>query len=349
MKREIYIGKVGIGGNHPVSIQSMTSTPTIDTVSTLEQIKRLYIAGCEIVRVAIPDENALLPFKKIVSDSPLPIISDIHFDYKLAIESIKNGANGIRINPGNIGSNAKVKEILVCATQYDIPIRIGVNSGSVEKKFIKSGKSKVEAMVDSLMDKIEFFEKNQFTNIKLSIKSSDVQETVDAYRSVNKLCDYPLHLGVTETGTFFTGSIKSAIGIGSLLLDGIGNTIRVSLTDDPVNEIKVAKEILKITGKRRGGVDFISCPTCARTSVKLIDIANNIEKKLQTLNIKNEIKIAVMGCEVNGPGEAKDADIGIAFSKSYGYIFKKGVLIKKIEEKDAIDTFINFVSKMNKK
>lgn len=346
MKREIYIGKVGIGGNHPVSIQSMTSTPTDNVEATLEQIKELYIAGCEIVRVAIPDENSIGPFREIVKNSSLPVIADIHFDYKLAISAIEKGAQGIRINPGNIGSDKRVEDILSCAGEYKIPIRIGVNSGSIEKKFIKPERSKVDSMVESLMDKVKFFEKNNFYNMKLSIKSSDISETVQAYRKVDKLCNYPLHLGVTETGTFFSGSIKSSIGIGSLLLDGIGNTIRVSLTDNPVNEIKIAKEILRVTGLKEDGVDFISCPTCARTSVNLIDIVNRIEKRIRELNIKKRIKIAVMGCEVNGPGEAKDADIGIAFSKKYGYIFKQGKQVKKISSEEAEDTFLNMIIKM---
>jgi len=346
MKKEIYIGNVGIGGNHPVSIQSMTSTPTSDPEATLNQIKELYIAGCEIVRVAVPDKDSILPFKEIVDKSPLPIIADIHFDYKLAIASIEKGANGIRINPGNIGSDDKVKKILDCARANNTAIRIGVNSGSIEKKYIKPGLSRVESMVNSLMDKVYFCENNNFTNIKLSIKSSDVRETVQAYRAIDKKCNYPLHLGVTETGTFLTGTIKSAIGIGSLLLDGIGNTIRVSLTDHPVNEIRSAKEILKITGMREDGIDLISCPTCARTSVELINIVNKIEKNIKKLNIKTKLKVAVMGCEVNGPGEAKEADIGIAFSKSYGYIFKKGKLIKKVESKNAIEEFTDLVSKI---
>ena len=344
MKKEIYIGEVGIGGKHPVSIQSMTSTPTSDLEATLAQINELNNAGCEIIRVAIPDKESLYSFKKITEKSPIPVIADIHFDHNLAIDSIEAGADGIRINPGNIGSDDKVKKIIDCAKQNNVVIRIGVNSGSIEKKFIKPGIPRVESMVDSLMEKIHFFEKNDFTNIKLSIKSSDVRETVKAYRAINKKCDYPLHLGVTETGTFLTGTIKSAIGIGSLLLDGIGNTIRVSLTDHPVNEIKSALEILKITGMRKSGVDLISCPTCARTSVEMIKIVKSIEKKIAKLDIKKNIKIAVMGCEVNGPGEAKEADIGIAFSKNYGYIFKKGELIKKIDAKNAIKVFTDLVS-----
>ncbi len=347
MKKEIYIGNVGIGGKHPVSIQSMTSTRTSDPEKTLKQIEELYGAGCEIIRVAVPDQPSLISFKEIADNSPIPVIADIHFDYELAIGSIENGAKGIRINPGNIGSDIKVKKILDCARQNNIAIRIGVNSGSIEKKFIKPGISRVESMVESLLDKVRFCEKNNFDNIKLSIKSSDVRETVMAYRAIDKKCNYPLHLGVTETGTFLTGTIKSAIGIGSLLLDGIGNTIRVSLTDHPVNEIKPALEILKITGMREHGINLISCPTCARTSVELIEIVNTIEKNIKELNIKKNMKIAIMGCEVNGPGEAKDADIGIAFSKNFGYIFKKGKLIKKVEAKYAIKEFTDLVAQIS--
>ena len=346
MKKIIFVGNVGIGGKYPVSIQSMTSTPTSDSEATLEQINGLYNAGCDIVRVAVPDKDSLLSFKKIADKSPIPVIADIHFDHKLAIGSIKNGADGIRINPGNIGSDIKVKKILDCAKNNNIPIRIGVNSGSIEKRFLKPGKSRIDSMVDSLMEKVHFCESFNFTNIKLSIKSSDVRETVKAYRIIDKKCNYPLHLGVTETGTFLTGTIKSAIGIGSLLLDGIGNTIRVSLTDNPLNEIKSAIQILKITGKLESGIDLISCPTCARTSPEFINIVKKIEKEIKTLKIEKKMKIAVMGCEVNGPGEAKDADIGIAFSKNYAYIFKKGKLIKKIESKNVIKVFSDIVSKL---
>lgn len=349
MKKEIFVGNIGIGDNHPVSIQSMTSTPTSNPEKTLKQINELYIAGCDIIRVAIPDEKALYPFKEITKKSPMPVIADIHFDHKLAINAIEKGAHGIRINPGNIGSENKVKEIIECAKQNNIPIRIGVNSGSIEKKYIKMEKSKVDAMVNSLLDKVLFFEKNGFTNMKLSIKSSDVRETVEAYRLIHKKCNYPLHLGVTETGTLYTGTIKSAIGIGSLLLDGIGNTIRVSLTDNPINEIKAAKEILQITGMREEGVDLISCPTCARTSVELIRFVKKIEENIKKKDIKKKLKVAVMGCEVNGPGEAKDADIGLAFSNKFGFIFKKGKLLKKIDSEKAIGVFLAMIDEMAQK
>ncbi len=343
MKREIYVGRVGIGGNHPVSIQSMTTTDTRDYSSTLAQIKRLYIAGCEIVRVAVPDQESVISLKTIVSESPLPIIADIHFNPDLALKSIKAGIDGIRINPGNISSISKLSKIIKTASQHNIPIRIGVNSGSIEKKYQKSGKTRAEMMVDSVMDKIKFFEDSGFCNIKISLKSSDVKETIKAYRMIDNLCDYPLHLGITEAGTIFSGTIKSSIGIGSLLADGIGNTIRVSLTDDPVKEIRVAEEILKVLGLKEKGIEIISCPTCARVSVDLINIVKKFEERLSKIKTDKNIKIAIMGCEVNGPGEAKDADIGIAFSKSKAYIFKKGKLIDKLNPENSLEKLINMV------
>ncbi len=348
-KKEIFIGNIGIGGDHPVSLQSMTSTATSDVASTLKQIRDLQAAGCEIVRVAIPDLAMAADFQKIVQEAPLPIIADIHFDHRIAIAAIEAGANGIRINPGNIGSEQKVIEILQCAKHHRVPIRIGVNSGSIEKRFIKAGKSKIDTMVDSLMDKVRFCEKNGFSDLKLSIKSSDVRETVLAYRQVDGICDYPLHLGITESGTRYSGTIKSAIGIGALLLDGIGNTIRVSLTDNPVNEIKPAIEILKATGNRPDSIEFISCPTCARTSVNLIEIARTIEAEIEKLKLKKKLKVAVMGCEVNGPGEAKDADIGIAFSKSHGFIFEKGKLTLKTGAESTVEQFLERLQQMAKK
>jgi len=344
MKREIYVGRVGIGGNHPVSIQSMTTTDTRDHRATLEQIKQLYIAGCEIVRVAIPDHESVLSLKRIVSESPLPVIADIHFNPDLALASIEAGINGIRINPGNISSVSKLSKIIKTASQHNIPIRIGVNSGSIEKKYQKLGKTRSMMMVDSVMDKVKFFEDSGFFDMKLSLKSSNVRETIEAYRIVDTLCDYPLHLGITEAGTMFSGTIKSSIGIGSLLADGIGNTIRVSLTDDPVKEIRVAEEILKALGLREGGIEVISCPTCARVSVDLINIVKKFEKKISEIKTSKSIKIAIMGCEVNGPGEAKDADIGIAFGKSKAYLFKKGKLIDNFDPENSLDKLISMVS-----
>jgi (E)-4-hydroxy-3-methylbut-2-enyl-diphosphate synthase len=344
-KKEIFVGRVGIGGDHPVSIQSMTSTDTRDVPATLNQIIALKNAGCEIIRVAVPDQEALAPLKTIVEKSPLPVIADVHFHAHLALKSIEAGVHGLRINPGNIGGNDRLKEILNAANQRNIPIRIGVNSGSLEKKIRTAPGSTAEKMVASVLEKIKFFEANRFFNIKISLKSSRVNDTVKAYRLIHQQCDYPLHLGVTEAGTFFSGSIKSAIGIGSLLLDGIGNTLRVSLTDDPLREIQVAKEILKVTGLRNQGIELISCPTCARTSVNLISLVNQAEKELALLDPPRKITVAVMGCEVNGPGEAKDADIGIAFSQQWGYIFKKGRKVEKISPARAIPRLVELINR----
>lgn len=344
MKREIFIGRVGIGGTHPVSIQSMTSTDTRDVKSTLRQINALKTAGCEIIRVAVPAEDALAPLAEIVKQSPLPVVGDIHFSVMLALKSIEAGVHGIRINPGNLGSREKVNEILKCAAEYHIPIRIGVNAGSLEKKYLHSAGTLAEKMVASVMDKVKFFEDCGFFDIKISVKSSDVKATVDAYRLVNQQCNYPLHLGVTEAGTFFSGTVKSAIGIGSLLLDGIGSTIRVSLTADPVEEIRVARELLMVTGMRNRGIEVISCPTCSRTSVNLVELVTEAEKQLATIDPgAHKVVVAIMGCEVNGPGEAKSADIGLAFSKSHGYIFKKGKMIEKVSPGKSIERLIEWV------
>jgi (E)-4-hydroxy-3-methylbut-2-enyl-diphosphate synthase len=347
MKREIFVGNVGIGGHYPVSIQSMTSTSTEDIESTLNQIESLNKEGCDIVRVAIPDKTSLKPFKQILKMSPLPVIADIHFDACLAMQAIEMGANGIRINPGNIGSKDKLKEILKLANQKKIPIRIGVNSGSIEKKYLKSNISKSEAMVNSALDLIKFFEDNDFFLLKISIKSSDVKETIQAYRILDKKCDYPLHLGITEAGTFLMGAVKSAIGIGSLLAEGIGNTIRVSLTDSPVQEVRVAKEILYALSLRGNYVEIISCPTCSRTTVDLVTVVEEVENKIKGLKPNKKIKVAIMGCEVNGPGEAMDADIGLAFSKNQGYIFKDGKMMEKLKPEKASHRLIELIQKLS--
>ncbi|MGE5341087.1 MAG: flavodoxin-dependent (E)-4-hydroxy-3-methylbut-2-enyl-diphosphate synthase [Candidatus Omnitrophota bacterium] len=343
LKRDVFIGNVGIGGAHPVSIQSMTATDTHDVAATLNQIHGLKHAGCEIVRISIPDADAVTALAKMIPQSPLPIVADIHFDAALAIRSIDAGAHGIRINPGNIGSTEKVKEILKAAAERQIPIRIGVNAGSLEKKYLNAPGSIAEKMVASVLDKIKFFEDHDFFNIKISLKSSDVQTTVDAYRQIDRLCDYPLHLGVTEAGTFFSGTVKSAIGIGSLLLDGIGNTIRVSLTDNPIEEIKVAKEILKVTGLRPKGIELISCPTCSRTTVDLIALVHEAERALEGIETDRKIVVAIMGCEVNGPGEARGADIGLAFSQKHGFIFNKGQMIETVEPQHAVQRLIELI------
>lgn len=342
------MGKVGIGGNHPISIQSMTSTSTSDVESTLSQVISLKKAGCDIIRIALPDQSAILPFKKIVRESPLPVIADIHFDASLALKSIESGAQGIRINPGNIGSKTKLKEIIRQAKQNSVAIRIGVNSGSIEKKYRNQRCSRSEAMVESALDFIRFFEDSGFLNLKISMKSTDVRETIRAYRLLDKQCDYPLHLGITEAGTRFHGTVKSAIGIGSLLADGIGNTIRVSLTDSPVHEVQVALEILYALGLRGNHIELISCPTCSRTSVNLVRVAREVEKKIKTLKPRKKMKVAVMGCEVNGPGEAMDADIGLAFSKKSGFIFKNGKLLEKIPPQKASDRLIELIQQLIK-
>ncbi len=343
MKREVFVGNVGIGGDHPVSIQSMTTTDTSNAESTIDQIRQLYIAGCEIIRVAVPDQDSISPLKKIKSESPIPVIADIHFNPNLAMGAIDAGVDGIRINPGNIGSKEKLGRIIKSAADHNISIRIGVNSGSIEKKYLIQGKTRAEMMVNSALDKIKFFEDSDFSNIKLSLKSSDVMETIDAYRKIDRVCDYPLHLGITEAGTLFSGTIKSSIGIGSLLAAGIGNTIRVSLTDDPIEEVKVAVEILKVLGLRERGIEVVSCPTCARVSVDLINIVKAFEEKLGKLKLNKNIKIAIMGCEVNGPGEAKEADIGIAFSKSKAYLFRKGKMIEKLDPANSLDRLLEII------
>ena len=348
MKREIFVGRVGIGGQHPLSIQSMTNTAATDVKGTLAQIRSLRQAGCDIVRVALPDKSALTPLRQIIAKSPLPVIVDIHFDAVLALQAIDAGAHGIRINPGNIGSNEKLKGIIHLAGQKKIPIRIGVNGGSLEKKYRQAGLSTAQAMVRSVLAKIKFFEDQHFFDLKISLKSSNVRETVAAYRLIDGQCDYPLHLGITEAGTFFSGSIRSAVGIGSLLLDGIGNTIRVSLTASPVQEIQVARQILYAVGLMERGVELVSCPTCARTTVDLITLCERFEKKIAGLDFPGLLKLAIMGCEVNGPGEAKDADIGLAFSRSQAFLFKKGKIVARLEPEKALDSLYELVCAMVK-
>lgn len=343
MKREIFVGKIGIGGNHPVSIQSMTNIAAADVDGTLSQIRSLRRAGCDIVRLAVPDKAALVPLRRIIGKSALPVIADIHFDAELALQAIDAGAHGIRINPGNIGGNEKLKNIIRLAGQKKIPIRIGVNGGSLEKKYCRAGLPTAQAMVRSVLDKIKFFEDQHFFTLKISLKSSDVRETVAAYRLIDKQCDYPLHLGITEAGTVFAGSIRSAVGIGSLLLDGIGSTIRVSLTAAPVREIKVARQILQVLGLRNRGVELVSCPTCARASVDLIALCGRFEKKIVGLDFPGLLKVAIMGCEVNGPGEASDADLGLAFSQARAFLFKKGKIVARLKPELALDQLYELV------
>ena len=311
LTRKVKVGKVYVGGDAPVTIQSMTNTDTRDVEATLKQIRELYNAGCEIIRCTVPDVEAAEAIKEIVKQSPIPVVADIHFDYRLALKVVENGISAVRINPGNIGSIERVRMVAEACKAKNIPIRIGVNSGSLEKEILeRDGKPTAKGLVESALAHVKILEAVDFHDIVISIKSSDVKMMIDAYRLMSEKVDYPLHLGVTESGTPFRGTIKSSIGIGTLLAEGIGDTIRVSLTSDPIEEIKVAKEMLKALGLREGGLEFVSCPTCGRTQIKLIEIANEVERRLEGIN--KDIKVAVMGCIVNGPGEAREADIGIA-------------------------------------
>ncbi|MFR2299148.1 MAG: flavodoxin-dependent (E)-4-hydroxy-3-methylbut-2-enyl-diphosphate synthase, partial [Clostridium paraputrificum] len=333
LTRKVKVGKVYVGGDAPVTIQSMTNTDTRDVEATLKQIRELYNAGCEIIRCTVPDMEAAEAIKEIVKQSPIPVVADIHFDYRLALKVVENGISAVRINPGNIGSIERVRMVAEACKAKNIPIRIGVNSGSLEKEILeRDGKPTAKGLVESALAHVKILEAVDFNDIVISIKSSDVRMMIDAYRLMSEKVDYPLHLGVTESGTPFRGTIKSSIGIGTLLAEGIGDTIRVSLTSDPIEEIKVAKEMLKALGLRKGGLEFVSCPTCGRTQIKLIEIANEVERRLEGNN--KDIKVAVMGCIVNGPGEAREADIGIAGGKGEGIIFKKGEIIKKCKEED---------------
>lgn len=335
VSRCVKVGNLLIGGGNPVVIQSMTNTDTSNVKATVRQIKMLEDAGCQMVRMTINTVEAANAIKKIKEEVDLPLCADIHFDYKLALIAIENGIDKLRINPGNIGSDDKVKAVADKAKEYGIPIRIGVNSGSIEKHILeKHGKVTANGMVESAMYHVNLLEKNNFHDIVISLKASNVKMMVEAYRKISKIVDYPLHLGVTEAGTAFQGTVKSAIGIGSLLVDGIGDTIRVSLTEDPVEEIKVAKEILKVLGLVEAGVEIVSCPTCGRTQIDLIGLAKKVEKEFE--NEKRKLKIAVMGCIVNGPGEAREADYGVAGGKGEGVLFKKGKIIKKVAESDIL-------------
>lgn len=335
--KEIRIGNVVIGGEHPIAIQSMTNTRTEDVEATVAQILRLEAAGCEIIRCTVPTMEAALALKEIKKQIHIPLVADIHFDYKMAIAAIENGADKIRINPGNIGSKERVKAVVDKAKEYNIPIRIGVNSGSLEKHLVeKYGGVTAEGIVESALDKIKLIEEFDYDNLVVSIKSSDVMMCVKAHELLAPKCKYPLHVGITEAGTLYSGNVKSSIGLGIILNQGIGNTIRVSLTGDPVEEIKTAKLILKTLGLRTGGIEVVSCPTCGRTKIDLIGLANKVEAMVQEFPL--DIKVAVMGCVVNGPGEAKEADIGIAGGIGEGLLIKKGEIIKKVKEEDLLET-----------
>lgn len=343
--RQLEVGKVKVGGSAPVAVQSMTNTKTSDPVATLEQIHRLAEAGCDIVRCAVPDMAAAEGLKTIVAQSPIPVIADIHFDYKLALAAIEAGVDGLRLNPGNIGGNDRVAAVVEAAKKRNIPIRIGVNAGSLPKDLLeKYGHPTAEALVEAAWRHIRILEEMDYRNIKISLKAHDVPLTLSAYRLMAGQCDYPLHVGITEAGTVNSGIIKSAVGIGTLLAEGIGDTIRVSLTGDPVREVKVAFEILKSLGLREYGPTLISCPTCGRTQINLEKLALEVEKRLA--EISEPITVAVMGCVVNGPGEAREADVGIAGGINEGLIFRKGQVLKKVAEADIIDELFAEIEKI---
>lgn len=343
--RKIRVGDIFIGGDSPITVQSMTNTDTRNISATIEQIKRLEGAGCDIIRCAVPDNEASEAIGHIVKEINIPLVADIHFDYRLAINSIKNGVSALRINPGNIGSMERVKLVAEHASEAGIPIRIGVNSGSLEKELLeKYGRVCPEALVESALKHVHILEQVNFKDIVISIKSSDVIQMIESYRLISEKVDYPLHLGVTEAGTTWRGTIKSSVGIGALLAQGIGDTIRVSLTDDPIEEVRVGKEILRSLGYIKGGINFVSCPTCGRTQINLIKLAKDIETKLDRMD--KDIKVAVMGCVVNGPGEAREADIGIAGGNGEGLIFKKGEIIRKVKEEELVDALMEEIEKM---
>lgn len=342
--KKIKVGSLFVGGDSPITIQSMTNTDTRNVDKTVNQINELEKEGCEIIRVAVPDMEAAAAIYGIKSKINIPLVADIHFDYKLALKSIESGVDALRINPGNIGSELKIKDVVNAAKDRSIPIRIGVNTGSIEKDILdKYGRSS-EALVESALRHVNILEKYGFYDIVISVKSSDVVENIVSYRMLSEKTSYPLHLGVTEAGTIFSGTIKSSIGIGSLICEGIGDTIRVSLTDSPVEEVKVAREILKACGARKAGVEIVSCPTCGRTNIDLISLAKRAEEALK--DIKKPIKVAIMGCAVNGPGEAREADIGIAGGIGEGLIFKKGEIIKKVSEDKLLEELLKEIEKI---
>lgn len=345
MKREVTVGGVRIGGDSPISIQSMTNTDTRNVAETVNQIKRLETAGCQIIRVAVPDMEAARAVGEIKKQIKIPLVSDIHFDYRLALECIKNGVDKVRINPGNIGAKEKVKAVADACRERNIPIRIGVNGGSLEKELLKKyGRPTADALVESALSHVKILEDLDFGDIVVSIKVSDVPTMLEAYRKFDKISDIPLHVGVTEAGTKQAGMVKSAVGIGALLSEGIGNTMRVSLTADPVEEIYAAKEILKVLGLRKQGAELVSCPTCGRTQIDMIPIAEEMEKRLR--DIDKDIKVAVMGCAVNGPGEAREADIGVAGGIGEGLIFKKGEILRKVKEDEIISALMEEIEKL---
>ncbi len=351
MKKLIRCGNVNIGGGNPVSIQSMTNTKTTDVLGTIEQIRALEEAGCQIIRLAVPDMDAAAAFKEIKAKAHVPLVADIHFDYRLAVAAIEAGADKVRINPGNIGSEEGVKKVIEHAKMRSIPIRVGVNSGSLEKDILaKYGKVTAEGLAESALRNVAILEKYDFEDIVISLKSSDVKMNYEAYKIVHQKSDYPLHIGVTEAGTPSRGKIKSAAGIGALLLEGIGDTLRVSLTANPVEEVHFAKELLVSLGIRKDSVEIVSCPTCGRTEVDLESIASAVERRAAGLAEKGvkDLKIAVMGCAVNGPGEAKGADVGVACGKGKGLLFAGGEIVRSVKEEDIADELMKLAEEYAK-
>lgn len=344
VSREVSVGNVKIGGNNPISVQSMTTTDTRNAESTIAQIKRLEAVGCDIVRVAVPDMEAAKNIGKIKAGVNIPVIADIHFDHRLALEAIEQGVDGVRINPGNIGSIEKVKAVVEKCKERNLKIRIGVNGGSLEKELLaKYGSATAEALVESALGHIKILEDLDFYNIVISLKSSDIYKTLEAYELISKKVDYPLHIGITESGSVKKGTIKSSIGVGALLLKGIGDTMRISLTGDPTEEIIVGKEILRSLDLLNDKIKVISCPTCGRCNIDLINTVNEVEGKISDIN-KN-ITVAIMGCAVNGPGEAREADIGIAGGKGEGLLFKKGEIVRKIKGNRLVEELLEEIEK----
>lgn len=345
LTRQIHIGTIAIGGDAPCSVQSMCSTDTRDVAATLAQIKGLAEVGCEIIRCAVPDMDAAVALGQIKHNSPIPVIADIHFDYKLALRVLEGGIDGLRLNPGNIGDKWKVAEVVKAAAERKVPIRIGVNAGSLEKELLERyGHPTAEAMAESALGHIRILEELNYQEIKVSLKASDVMKTVAAYRLLSERVDYPLHIGITEAGTIFSGTIKSSVGLGILLADGIGDTMRVSLTGDVLDEVRVGYEILKSLGLRQRGVNFVSCPTCGRCQINLVKVAEEVEQRLR--GVDKQITVAVMGCAVNGPGEAREADVGIAGGKGEGLLFRHGEIIRKVPEDKLADALLEEIDKL---
>lgn len=346
--RQIKVGNVAIGGDAPISVQSMTNTETGDVEATVAQIRRLEQAGCEIVRVAIPDNAAARALRSIREEISIALIADIHFDWRLAIAAMEQGAQGIRINPGNIGGSEKLGKVVSAAKQHGVPIRVGVNSGSIEKDLLDTygypTPERPEALIESALRNVSLLEKQGFYDLKISIKSADVLTTINSYRSLSQQTDYPLHIGVTEAGGLIGGTVKSSVALGILLYEGIGDTFRISLTRDPVEEVRVAYELLRSLKIRERGPELISCPTCGRTKIDLFGLAEEVESFIQTM--QSPLKVAVMGCVVNGPGEAREADIGVAGGHGVGIIFKKGEIIKKVSEEQLLPVFMKELKKM---